>query len=136
MADTDEYHELTAAELAERWREKSALEYAELTAKQPVGEEYQTPAAALEWLRGLAWGDLQQARGRALNGVWSMECDNVIDQIVGITSLVGPEPWESVNVSLILDGLYERIHEAAGYPTPLSDADRARAQAVMDRRHR
>jgi hypothetical protein len=135
MTDS-EYRELTAADLAERWRPKTALESLTATASQPVGEEYADPETALRWLRSLAWGELQEARRQALNGAWSMQCDNLVDQIVGLTSLVGPEPWESVQVDLILDGMYERLHEAMGCPTPLSDDDRRRAQEVLDRRAR
>ncbi len=136
MTEQGEWVELTAADLAERWQERSPVESATATASQPPGVEYETPDAALTWLRSLAWGELQEARRQALNGRWSMNCDSLVDRIVGLTSLVGPEPWESVQVDLILDGLYEAIHEAGGYPTPLSDDDRRRAQEVLDRRSR
>ncbi len=133
---TDEYRELTAADLAERWRPKTALESLTAAAAEPVGEEYATQEEALQWLRKLAWSDLQYQRDQALNGVWSIACEGAVSRIRGLTSLVGPEPWESVPVGLILDGLYERLHETIGHPTPLTDEDRARAKAVMDHRSR
>jgi hypothetical protein len=89
----------------------------------------------LRWLLQLAWGELQSARHEALNGRWSMRCDDLVDRIIGLTRLVGPLPWEEIQVDLLLDGIYERIHESIGTPTPLSDEDRRRAQAVRDRRH-
>lgn len=132
---TSEYHELTPAELAHRWREKTALESLEeaLGEAEPT-EEYATADSALRWLIQCAWGDLQAARSAAINGRWSINCDVQVSRIVGLTRLVGPTSWEVVPVDLILDGIYERIHESIGTPTPLSDVDRRRAQAVMDRR--
>jgi hypothetical protein len=131
---TDGYHELTAAELTEWWRPKTALEFVTIAAQESSDVEYTTPDAALRWLLQCAWCDLQDARRRAIDGVWSIECETVVARIVGLTRLVDPQRWESVPVELILDGLYERLHETIGCPTPLSGADRARAQAVMDRR--
>lgn len=128
--------ELTAADLAERWRLRSPFEYIDEAAAEPVGDEYATPDAALRWTLQLAWSDLGQARSRALNGRWSIECENVVHQIVGLTSLVGPLDWGHVAADLILDGWFERIHAAAGHPTPLTEADRARARALLNRRAR
>lgn len=131
---TGEYVELTAAELAYRWRERTVLEsVAEAVTEAGDAEEYATPDSALRWLLQLAWSDLETARGTAINGRWSMACDDQVCRIVGLTRLVGPLSWEHVSVDLILDGVYERIHEAMGSPTPLSDDDRLRAQAVKDR---
>jgi len=93
-----------------------------------------TPDSALRWLLKLAWDDLQSARHEAPNGRWSMRCDSQVDRIIGLTRLVGPLPWEEVQVDLLLDGIYERIHESIGTPTPLSDEDRRRAQAVKEGR--
>ncbi len=129
------YVELTAADLAHRWRERTVLESVdEAVAEAGATEEYATPESALRWLLELAWSDLQSARLNALNGRWSMDCDGQVDRIIGLTRLAGPLPWEHVSVDLILDGVYERIHEAIGTPTPLSDDDRRRARAVKDRR--
>lgn len=132
---TGEYVELTAADLAHRWRERTPIEYVDEAVAQANGDdEYATPDSALRWLLDMAWHDLQEARRNAINGKWSMSCDGQVSRIVGLTRLVGPMSWETCPVDLILDGVYERIHEAIGTPTPLSDDDRRRAQAVMDRR--
>jgi hypothetical protein len=130
-----EYVELTAADLAHRWRERTVLESVDESVVQAgETEEYATPESALWWLLRLAWGDLESARKSALNGRWSMTCDGHVERIVGLTRLVGILSWEHVSVDLILDGVYERIHEAMGSPTPLTDDDRRRAQGVKDRR--
>lgn len=132
------YHELTAEELAHRWRKRTLPEYVDeaIAELAEAPEEYASPDAALRHLLDLAWGDLQRARHHALNGVWSMECDSAVHRIAGLTRLVGPISWRAVQVDLILDGIYERIHAAIGTPTPLTDADRTRAREVMERRSR
>jgi hypothetical protein len=130
-----EYVELTVADLAHRWRERTLLEsVAESVAECADDEDaYATPESALRWLLGLAWYDLQEARRSARNGRWSIACDHQVARIVGLTRLVGPLSWESVPCALVVDGVYERVHEAMGTPTPLSDDDRRRAQEVIDR---
>jgi hypothetical protein len=60
-------------------------------------------------------------------------CDNEVAQIIGLTRLVGPLSWRRVQVDLILDGIYEHIHETIGTSTPLCDADRQRVQEIADR---
>lgn len=132
----EEYVQLSAADLEHRWREKTVLEHVDqAVAWTGSAEEYETPDSALRWLLQLAWGNLQSSRHDAINGRWSIASDHQVTQIIGLTRLVGPTPWECVPVDLILDGIYERIHEAIGTPTPLSDSDREAAQAVKDRRN-
>lgn len=132
----EEWVELTAANLSHRWRERTVLEHVdEAVAAAGTTEEYATPDSALRWLLALAWDDLQKVRHDALNGRWSMECDNQVGRIIGLTRLVGPLSWDNINVDLILDGIYERIHEAIGTPTPLSDHDRRQARDVKERRN-
>lgn len=133
----EDYVELTAADLAHRWRERTVLESVdEAIAYAGLIEEYATPDSALRWLLLLAWDELQSARREAMNGRWSIRCDNLVCRIVGLTRLVGPLPWEKIQVDLILDGVYERIHEAIGAPTPLSADDRQRVLAVKERNRR
>lgn len=130
-----EYVELTAADLAHRWRERTVLESVDVAiASAGSTEEYATPDSALRWLLRLAWDDLQSTRHSAIDGKWSMACDGQVERVIGLTRLAGPLEWEHVQVDLILDGIYERIHEAIGTPTPLSVDDRRRALAVKDRR--
>lgn len=130
----EDYMELTAEDLRHRWRERTVLESVdEAVARAGLTEEYATPDSALRMLLELAWSDLQSARREALNGRWSMRCDEQACRIIGLTRLVGPLSWEHVQVDLILDGVYERIHESIGIPTPLSDDDRQRAREVAQR---
>lgn len=137
MTANEDYVELTAADLAHRWRERPLLEYVdEAIAYAGDTEEYATPESALRWQLQLAWSDLDDARRSALNGRWSIKCEHAVTQIVGLTRLVGPTPWEAIPVDLILDGIYELIHEAIGTPSPLSDEDRQRVREVLERRTR
>jgi len=99
-------------------------------------EECATAESALRWLLELAWADLQAARRRAMDGRWSMECDSAAARIVGLSRLVGPVSWEDIDVELVLDGLYERLYEVIGTPTPVSDDDRQQCQAILDGRRR
>lgn len=127
-----EYVELSTADLAHRWRERTVLESVDEAVAEAVGaKEYETPDAALRWLLKLAWGDLAEACRMALNGRWSIRCDHAVHRIVGLTRLVGPLSWEVVSVDLILNGVYERVHERAGCPTPLSEDDLRRARDVQ-----
>lgn len=103
----------------------SAIAYACAT------EEYATQESTLRWLLELAWCDLQAARRVAANGTWSMACDHQVCRIIGLTKLVGPLTWEKIQIGLIIDGIYERIHAAAGTPTPLSDEDWRRVRAAQ-----
>jgi hypothetical protein len=131
---TGSYKDFAPVALAHRWRDRTVLESVdEAIAADPEPGEYATPDSALRWLLVLAWSDLQSALD-AMNGRWSMACDDQICRIAGLTRLVGPLPWKEVSVDLILNGVYERVHEAIGIPTPLSDDDRRQAQAVRDRR--
>lgn len=94
--------------------------------------EYATSESALRWLLELAWHDLQAARRAAINGIWSIDCDDQVSRIIGLTRLVGTCPWEKIQIDLLLDGIYEHIHAAIGTPTPLSDEDRRRIQALAE----
>jgi hypothetical protein len=126
--------ELSASELAHRWRKRTTLESVDEAVTQAgQTEEYATPDAALRWLLELAWTDLAEARRHSADGTWSIQCDGIVGRIIGLTRLIGPLSWEHVSVDLTLDGVYERIHEAIGMPTPLAPADRQRAQAVRER---
>jgi hypothetical protein len=129
-----EYVELTEADLAHRWRTRPVSEYVDAAVSAAAeDDEFATPDSALRWLLELAWDDLRRAQERALGGRWSMKCDGQVSRIVGLTRLVGPLSWRHVSVDLILSGVYERIHESMGNPTPLTDEERQQAQAIRDR---
>ena len=57
------------------------------------------------------WNDLDDAMRYALNGTWSIQCDGLADRIKTLTQLVGPTPWDKVQMSLLENGVYQRIHD-------------------------
>lgn len=73
------------------------------------------------------WGDLAAHRRYAHNGVWSVGCENKAYRIVALSRLVGALPWGQVDVDVLLDGLYERLHTEAGIAYPAIDWERVRA---------
>lgn len=78
----------------------------------------QLRAALREELAHL-WDDMSIARRYALNGQWSMQCENVADRIKTITRLVGPTPWGEVPMDVLELGLYQRIHAELGIAAPV-----------------
>jgi hypothetical protein len=60
------------------------------------------------------WDDLHRARTNAYSGKWSMLCDNLELRIKGLTPLVGPTPWDEIQIPLLEDGIYQRIHADLG----------------------
>jgi hypothetical protein len=70
-------------------------------------------AAAREELAAL-WFDLEHEMTFAMNGRWSIACDNLVQRIVRLSRLVAPTPWGQVPVSLLLNETYQRIYAAAG----------------------
>jgi len=62
------------------------------------------------------WADLDNAVTSARNGVWSMQCDNLQWRIIHLARLVGPTPWEQIQVTLLRSGVYGRILDEAGIP--------------------
>ncbi|MFI1472050.1 hypothetical protein [Streptomyces wuyuanensis] len=77
-----------------------------------------------ETLRGelsYLWTDLQTARRSAYKGNWSMHCDWIEGRIKTITPLVGPTPWEQLDIELIEDGVYQRIHREIGVEAPYDE---------------
>jgi hypothetical protein len=64
------------------------------------------------------WHDVLEARRAALNGCWSIQCENVIYRITALSRLVGAIGWDEVDVTLVRSGLYERVHRDAGIAHP------------------
>lgn len=60
------------------------------------------------------WGDLNTARQSAIRNQWSIQCDNIAERIKALTLLVGPTPWEEIQIQLLEDGVYQRIHAEWG----------------------
>lgn len=88
------------------------------TSQSPSREDL---AAALADELVQLWGDLSSAVGYALNGCWSIQCENLAERIVELSRLVGPTGWEHVGVDLLLGGVYERVHREAGIEFPAVD---------------
>ncbi|WP_030168860.1 hypothetical protein [Streptomyces sp. NRRL S-813] len=60
------------------------------------------------------WFDLNAACHSALNGEWSMQCDYLERRIKKLTPLVGATPWEEIQLPLLEQGTYQRIHADLG----------------------
>lgn len=93
----------------------------------------------LESLRGALrdelsclWTDLQTARRDAINGRWSMHCDWIVDRIKQITPLVGPTPWTELDIQLIEDGVYQRVHAEIGVDAPYDEEGVRKHRARLD----
>jgi hypothetical protein len=69
------------------------------------------------------WCDLNRAQSRAYNGQWSMECDSLEERIKALTLLVGPTSWENIQINLLENGVYQRIHGDLGIAVEV-DMDR------------
>lgn len=87
-------------------------------------------------LRSL-WHDLDHAVRSALNGTWSMGCDDVTHRIKRLTRLVGPTPWEAIQITLLESGVYQRIHAELGIEVTV-DMDQVAEvrERIEDRRRR
>lgn len=83
--------------------------------------ELETLRTALREELSCLWTDLQTARREAINGTWSMHCDWIEGRIKTITPLVGPTPWTELDIQLIEDGLYQRIHAEIGVAAPYDE---------------
>jgi hypothetical protein len=83
--------------------------------------ELETLRDALAEELSFLWTDLQSARREALNGKWSMGCEWFEERIKTLTPLVGPTPWEKLDIELIEDGVYQRIHEEIGIDAPYDE---------------
>lgn len=83
--------------------------------------ELETLRAALAEELSCLWTDLQTARRSAYKGGWSMHCDWIEGRIKTITPLVGPTPWTELDIELIEDGVYQRIHAEIGVDAPYDE---------------
>ena len=80
------------------------------------------------------WSDLAEARRNANRGCWSMGCENVAYRIVMLSRIVGATDSGEIDVDVVLDGLYERLHREAGIVHPPIDWDGIReARAYIER---
>ena len=79
------------------------------------------------------WRDLEDARGSAISGQWSIRCDNLVDRMKDLTLLVGPTPWDELPITILESGIYQRIHAAWGIDGPDVQPDMARVAEVRAR---
>jgi hypothetical protein len=82
----------------------------------------------LQWL----WADLAVAVRSALNGTWSVHCEAIEDRIKALTPLVGPTPWEQIQIPLLETGTYQRIHEELGIEVQVDMEGVAQHRARLD----
>ena len=94
--------------------------------------ELEALRAALRDELSCLWADLQTARRSAYKGGWSMHCDWIVERIKTITPLVGPTPWEQLDIQLIEDGVYQRIHEEIGVDAPYDEEGVRKHRAYLD----
>ena len=80
------------------------------------------------------WDDLQEARSSALNGEWSMQCDQLVWRIEALTKLLGPTPWDAIPMPLLEDGIYQRIHADMGVNVDVDMAQVADIRASLNAR--
>jgi hypothetical protein len=78
------------------------------------------------------WTDLQSARRDALNGQWSMGCEWFEGRIKTLTPLVGPTPWEKLDIELIEDGVYQCIHRELGIDAPYDEEGVRKHRVYLD----
>lgn len=83
---------------------------------------------------GLLWNDLNRERSLAINGEWSMNCDHLVERIKALTPLVGPTPWEEIQIPLLELGIYQRVHTELGIPVDVDMERIAKTRASIERR--
>jgi hypothetical protein len=91
---------------------------------------------AARWELELLWDDLNNARRYAANGAWSMGCDHLVSRIGMFTRLVGPTPWEKIQIPLLEDGTYQRIHAELGVEAEVDMGRVAETRRRIDARLR
>lgn len=91
---------------------------------------------AARWELVLLWDDLNHARRSAINGVWSMACDSLVSRIGMFTRLVGPTPWEQIQIPLLEDGTYQRVHAELGVDVTVDMVRVAETRRSIDARMR
>lgn len=79
------------------------------------------------------WYDLNEARRTAQNGRWSIQCEYIQGRIEKLTKLVGPTSWESIQIGLIEDGLYQKINRDLGFEVQPDMARVAEVRAGISR---
>lgn len=82
------------------------------------------------------WYDLHQAQRDAMNGQWSINCDGLAERIRIFTALVGPTPWEQIQLPLLENGVYQRLHAEWDVQADVDMVRVAETRASIEERHR
>lgn len=70
------------------------------------------------------WGDLEGARRNALNGRWSIDCDDLTMRIVKLSLASGIHiPWERIGYGLLTRGIWQGIMKSIGANVPMPTPD-------------
>lgn len=83
----------------------------------------------------LLWDDLSRARGSAVNGVRSLTYEILVSRIGMFTRLVGPTSWEKIQIHLLEDGTYQRIHADLGIDVDVDMVRVAETRSRINARH-
>lgn len=101
--------------------------------EQGHGREHDLTAACVDELDNL-WCDLYYAINRAMNCTWSIEANHLKARIQRLTKLVGPTPWEKIQLSLLERGIYQQVHAEIGVDAPVDMERVARTREYIDGR--
>lgn len=89
---------------------------------------------ALRFELELHWDALAEAQRRAIvPGTWTIGCENHADAIRRLTELVGPTPWEKIQIPMLEDGTYQRLNAAMGCTGPEVQPDMAHVADLVRR---
>lgn len=95
--------------------------------------EHEFTAACIDELHSL-WDDLNRAIDRAINCTWSIEAEGLKERIQRFTKLVGPTPWEQVQLPLLENGIYQLVHAEIAVQAEVDMERVARTRASINAR--
>jgi hypothetical protein len=102
--------------------------------REPARDGTDTLETVARWELLLLWSDLNDARRSAIRDSWSMKCDHLVDRIKLFTQQVGPISWEEIDIDLLEDGVYQRIHAEIGVSVDVDMARVAGTRASIETR--
>ena len=104
-----------------------------MTTDHPTATDVDNLREAIREELANLWADLDNAHRNALNGQWSIGCEDIAGRIEKLSRLVGPTPWQEVQIRLLENGVYQRLHAEWGIETPPVDmATLAEVRASID----
>ena len=102
--------------------------------REPARDGTDTLETVARWELLCLWSDLNDARRSAIRDSWSMNCDDLVDRIKMFTGHVGPTPWEEIDIDLLEDGVYPRVHAEMGVAVDVDMASVAETRASIEAR--